>query len=82
MRIETLSPRDLPQCLALARDRGWLAEDAKWRMLFEAATILGVRDSNGTVIATVAHVRPAATFDFVGMLLVATEHERRGLGVR
>lgn len=80
VRIETLSEHELPECLALARDRGWLAEDAKWRMLFEAAAVLGVRDSTGTVVATVAHVRPAASFDFVGMLLVATEHERRGLG--
>ncbi|WP_187351943.1 GNAT family N-acetyltransferase [Allosaccharopolyspora coralli] len=80
MRIETLTERGLPQCLALARDREWLAEDAKWRMLFEVATVLGVRDDSGAVIATVAHARPTTSLDFVGMLLVASEHEQRGIG--
>ncbi|BCJ47350.1 GNAT family N-acetyltransferase [Actinoplanes ianthinogenes] len=50
--VELLTVNDLSQCLALARDRGWPAEDRKWRLLFELGTVFGIRDTDGELIAT------------------------------
>jgi hypothetical protein len=46
-QIQPLTSADLPGCLALARDRGWLPEEGKWRLLFDLAVVYGVRDPAG-----------------------------------
>lgn len=79
--IRRLTSADLPACLDLAGDRQWLAEEHKWRLLFEIGTVYGVRDDAGDLIATATLTR-FADLAAVSMVLVATRYSRRGLGTR
>jgi GNAT superfamily N-acetyltransferase len=78
--IQQLTSADLPGCLALARDRGWLPEDRKWRLLFDLGTVFGVRDAVGRLAGVVVLTRYGAGFAVIGTMLVATRYGRRGLG--
>ena len=79
-QIQPLTSADLPGCLALARDRGWLPEEGKWRLLFDLAVVYGVRDSAGELAGVAVLTRYGAEFAVIGMMLVATRHGGRGLG--
>ncbi len=79
-QIQPLTSADLPGCLALARDRGWLPEEGKWRLLFDLAVVYGVRDTAGELAAVAVLTRYGAEFAVIGMMLVATRYGGRGLG--
>jgi GNAT superfamily N-acetyltransferase len=79
-QIQPLTSADLPGCLALARDRGWLPEEGKWRLLFDLAVVYGVRDSAGELAGVAVLTRYGAEFAVIGMMLVATRYGGRGLG--
>lgn len=78
--IHRLNPDDLPDCLALAQDREWPAEERKWRLLFEVGTVYGVRDDAGDLIGTAVLTRYETGLAAISMVLVATRHGGRGLG--
>jgi GNAT superfamily N-acetyltransferase len=78
--IQPLTLADLPGCLALARDRGWLPEERKWRLLFDLGTVFGVRDPVGRLAGVAALTRYGAGFAVIGTMLVATRYGGRGLG--
>lgn len=73
---------DLPACLLLAQDRGWPAEEGKWRLLFETGSVYGIRDDAGALVGTTVLTRHGASFAVVSMVLVATRCGGRGLGRR
>jgi GNAT superfamily N-acetyltransferase len=79
-QIQPLTSADLPGCLALARDRGWLPEEGKWRLLFDLAVVYGVRDPAGELAGVAVLTRYGAEFAVIGMMLVATRYGGRGLG--
>ena len=79
-QIQPLTSADLPGCLALARDRGWLPEERKWRLLFDLAVVYGVRDPAGELAGVAVLTRYGAEFAVIGMMLVATRYGGRGLG--
>jgi GNAT superfamily N-acetyltransferase len=79
-QIKPLTSADLPGCLALARDRGWLPEERKWRLLFDLAAVYGVRDPGGELAGVTVLTRYGAEFAVIGMMLVATRYAGRGLG--
>ena len=79
-QIQPLTSADLPGCLALARDRGWLPEERKWRLLFDLSTVYGVRDPVGQLGGVAVLTRYGADFAVIGMMLVATRYGGRGLG--
>jgi GNAT superfamily N-acetyltransferase len=79
-QIKPLISADLPGCLALARDRGWLPEERKWRLLFDLAVVYGVRDPGGELAGVAVLTRYGAEFAVIGMVLVATRYGGRGLG--
>jgi GNAT superfamily N-acetyltransferase len=79
-QIKPLTSADLPGCLALARDRGWLPEERNWRLLFDLAVVYGVRDPGGELAGVTVLTRFGAEFAVIGMMLVATRYGRRGLG--
>ncbi len=79
-QIQPLTSADLPGCLALARDRGWLPEERKWRLLFDLAVVYGVRDPPGELAGVAVLTRYGTEFAVIGMMLVATRYGRRGLG--
>jgi GNAT superfamily N-acetyltransferase len=78
--IHPLTSDDLPGCLALARDREWLPEERKWRLLFDIGTVYGVRDQAGDLAGVTVLTCHGAELAAIGMLLVAARYGRRGLG--
>jgi GNAT superfamily N-acetyltransferase len=79
-QILPLTSADLPGCLVLARDRGWLPEERKWRLLFDLSTVYGARDSAGELAGVAVLTRYGAELAVIGMMLVATRYGGRGLG--
>lgn len=80
--VEPLTVDDLPGCTALAVDRAWVAEEHKWRLLFELGTVYGVRDQAGAPAGVVVLTRYGDELAAIGMMLVAARYGRRGLGHR
>jgi predicted N-acetyltransferase YhbS len=79
--IRRLGPSDLRRCVALALDRGWSAERAKWSLLLAASEVFGVDAPDGHGLAgAVVLTRWGQDLASVGMMLVATRYGRRGLG--
>jgi GNAT superfamily N-acetyltransferase len=79
--VRRLGPDDLPRCVALAVDREWSPEEAKWSLLLAASEVFGVDAPDGRGLAgAVVLTRWAADYAAVGMMLVAARYERRGLG--
>lgn len=81
-QVELLTLADLPACLDLARDRDWLPEEHKWRLLFDVGTVYGVRGADGSLAGTGVLTRLGGELAVIGMLLVAKRHGRRGIGRR
>jgi GNAT superfamily N-acetyltransferase len=81
-QIQPLTVADLPGCLALARDRDWLPEERKWRLLFDLGTVYGVRDEAGELAGAAVLTRYGDDLASVGMMLVAARYGGRGLGRR
>jgi GNAT superfamily N-acetyltransferase len=79
--IRRLGLDDLPRCVALAADRGWSPERAKWSLLLTASEVFGVDAPDGRGLAgSVTLTRWGTGLASVGMMLVATRCARRGLG--
>lgn len=78
--IHPLTLDDLPGCLTLARDREWLPEERKWRLVFDIGTVYGVRDQAGDLAGVTVLTCHGADLAAIGMLLVAARYGRRGLG--
>jgi GNAT superfamily N-acetyltransferase len=78
--VARLGVAELPDCIALGLDRGWVPEPDKWQLLFEAGEVFGIRDPAGGLAGAVALTRYGPDFAAIGMMLVAARHERQGLG--
>ena len=84
--IRRLDPGDLGRCVALSVDRGWSPERAKWALLLECSEAFGVDAPDetgprgGRLAGAVVLTRWGPDLTSVGMMLVATRYERRGLG--
>ncbi|MFI9813641.1 GNAT family N-acetyltransferase [Saccharothrix variisporea] len=79
--VRALTLDDVPACLALAADRDWPPEEAKWGFLLRVGAGFGLFDGPrlvGTTIITRFGDEHAA----VSMVLVASSHGGRGLGRR
>jgi GNAT superfamily N-acetyltransferase len=81
-RIDSLELADLPECLALARDRDWPPEERKWRLLFTVGTVYGVRDDAGDLVGAAVLTAYGAGLAAISMVLVAARYGRRGIGRR
>jgi len=78
--VRRLGPDDLRQCVALALDRDWSPERAKWALLLEVSEVFGVDAPDGGLAGAVVLTRYGSRLASVGMMLVAARHGRRGLG--
>ncbi len=79
--IRRLTPDDRERCIALAVDRGWSPESAKWTLLLAASEVFGVDAPDGRGLAgSVTLTRWGPDLAAVGMMLVAARYGRRGLG--
>ncbi|GAA1302680.1 acetyltransferase [Planotetraspora silvatica] len=82
MPIRRLGIDDLPDCMLLAQDREWLSEEHRWRLLFDVGEVYGIDAPGGGLAGAVVSSRYGTGIAAIGMMLVAREHERRGLGRR
>jgi GNAT superfamily N-acetyltransferase len=79
--VRRLGPDDLRRCVALADDRGWLPERAKWSLLLAASEVFGADAPDGRGLAgAVVLTRWGPDLAAVGMMLVASRYGRRGIG--
>ncbi|MER6911440.1 GNAT family N-acetyltransferase [Streptomyces sp. NPDC000594] len=81
--IRRLTMGDLVSCVDLSENRGWPREEHKWGLLLTAGTGYGIDDPSGKGLAATYVVTPYGPhFSAVGMVLVAEEHARQGIGRR
>ncbi|MCG8915793.1 GNAT family N-acetyltransferase [Actinokineospora sp. PR83] len=80
--VRRLGPADLEACLELGADRDWPREEHKWRLLFAVGQVYGIDDPRGGLAAVVVGTPYGDSVTAISMMLVAREHERRGLGRR
>lgn len=80
--IRRLDLEELPHCLALARSRGWLPEERRWRLLFDIGTVYGLHDEADDLAGTTVLARYGTTLAAISMVLVAARHSGGGLGRR
>jgi GNAT superfamily N-acetyltransferase len=79
--IRRLGADDLRACAALAVDRGWWPERAKWLLLLEASEAYGVDAPDGQGLAgSVVLTRWGADRGAIGMMLTASRYGGQGLG--
>ncbi|MFD7063234.1 GNAT family N-acetyltransferase [Streptomyces sp. NPDC059906] len=84
--IRRLTLRDLTACADLSEDRGWPREEHKWGFLLTAGKGYGIDDPGGGLVAacTVTEYGPQErpSLAAIGMVLVAEQHARQGVGRR
>ncbi|MGW0854331.1 GNAT family N-acetyltransferase [Streptomyces sp. NPDC002690] len=79
--IRRLGPSDVPACLALAVDRGWPAEELRWRLLLEVGEGYGwVAPGGDGLVGAVVLTRFGTRAGVVGLMLVRSDHAGRGIG--
>ncbi|WP_188187671.1 GNAT family N-acetyltransferase [Nonomuraea sp. SYSU D8015] len=83
MTPRRLTTDDLDDCARLAKDRGWLPERHKWRLLLEIGEPYGIDAPDGDGLAA-TNVLTCYGDDHavISMVLTAARFERRGLGRR
>ncbi|MEU5340004.1 GNAT family N-acetyltransferase [Streptomyces sp. NPDC020766] len=84
--IRRLTPRDLSACADLSENRGWPREEHKWGLLLTAGTGYGIDDPDGGLVTAcvVTSYGPQdhPSLAAIGMVLVAEQHARQGVGRR
>ncbi|GAC1549780.1 MAG: GNAT family N-acetyltransferase [Beijerinckiaceae bacterium] len=78
VEIETLEIADAPAGLALSDEAGWNQTIEDWSYFLEQGTVFGMRDTDGTVIATAA-LLPSPPLTWISMVLVTQSQRRRGV---
>lgn len=81
--IRRLTTDDLLACADLSENRGWPREEHKWGLLLAAGTGYGIDDPSGTGLITCSVVTSYGPgLAAIGMVLVAEQYARRGVGRR
>jgi GNAT superfamily N-acetyltransferase len=80
--IAKLSADDAPAGLVLSTEAHWNQNEADWRFFLSQATVFGVRDKDGLLIATAALLPYTSGNAWISMVLVTASWRRRGLATR
>ncbi|WP_405855534.1 GNAT family N-acetyltransferase [Streptomyces sp. NBC_00090] len=81
--IRRLTADDLLACADLSENRGWLREEHKWGHLLTAGTGYGIDDPTGSGLLTCCVVTSYGPgLAAIGMVLVAEQYARQGVGRR
>lgn len=81
--IRRLTPEDLLACADLSENRGWLREEHKWGLLLTAGAGYGIDDPSGKGLITACVVTSYGPgLAAIGMVLVAEQYARQGVGRR
>jgi GNAT superfamily N-acetyltransferase len=76
--VETLSASDIPSNVGLCRSVGWPDTEAEWRVVHEAALVLGVRRAGQLIGQGALGLYEAA--GSIAKMVVAPDARRQGIG--
>jgi GNAT superfamily N-acetyltransferase len=82
LAITQLGADDARAGLALSEEAHWNQTEADWRFFLTKATVLGVHDGGGRLIATAALLPYTSDNAWISMVLVTTNWRRRGLATK
>lgn len=74
-----LTVADIGDCLRLSDAAGWNQTEDDWAIFIQQGVAIGIRDADGTLIASAAALPFDGVFGFVSMVLVDAQWRRRGL---
>ena len=80
--ITKLSADDAPAGLVLSTEAHWNQNEADWRFFLNQATMFGLRDKDGVLIATAALLPYTSGNAWISMVLVTASWRRRGLATQ
>jgi GNAT superfamily N-acetyltransferase len=80
--VVRLGPDDALAGLLLSTEAGWNQNEADWRFFLGAATVFGVRDDGGRLVATAALLPYGSGNAWISMVLVTARWRRRGLATQ
>ena len=80
--IVELGPDDALAGLELSAEAHWNQNEADWRFFLSQATVFGVRDGDGRLIATAALLPYTSGNAWISMVLVTANWRRRGLATK
>jgi GNAT superfamily N-acetyltransferase len=80
--IKRLDAGRLEDCLDLAESRDWLRQDHQWRLFFKISEVYGIDAPDGGLAGVVVSTQSGNEVAGIGMMLVAPQYERQGLGTR
>ncbi len=75
----SLSRPELDDVQALVREANWNQVTADWRIFLAHGRVYAAQDAAGRIVATTATLPYGGRFAWIGMVLVAGDHRRRGL---
>lgn len=78
--VRPLGPGDLDGALALTREAGWNQVADDWRTMLELGEGFGIRVGDRLVATAIA--LPYDDFGWLGMVLTAADHRRKGFATR
>jgi len=79
MAVEILTSYQAADGFLLSSEAGWNQTEDDWRLMIEAGTAFGLRDSNQVVIATALALPHGNQFAWISMVLVTAAFQRRGI---
>jgi len=79
---EPLSPGDAEATLPLSAEAGWNQTAADWAFMLREGRGIGVRDGAGRSVGSALALPLGAELSWIGMVLVAKDARRRGIGTR
>jgi len=79
MAVEVLTPYQAADGFLLSLEAGWNQTEDDWRLMIEAGTAFGLRDSNQILIATALALPHGHQFAWISMVLVTAAFQRRGI---
>ena len=80
--IERIGRADIGAALALSAAAGWNQNAADWAFFVDAGETVGLRDDEGTLVATAAALPYDARVGWISMVLVDAAHRHRGIASR
>ena len=80
--LRLLTPRDIPAGVALAERVGWPQQASDWERLLAWSPdgCFLIEEAGGTIVATVSTTPYGTRLAWIGMLIVAPDRQRQGLG--
>jgi GNAT superfamily N-acetyltransferase len=82
LAVVELGPDDALAGLALSTEAHWNQNEADWRFFLSQATVFGVRDHDGHLVASAALLPYASGNAWISMVLVTASFRRRGIATR